>query len=134
MLEEEFPNYFVHRTRYPRSVYFAPSTRGQAGYLRLDLKGHKGEVDLSFKNISYQHLLDEVGHIPSLPGVLIENERSTAIRISGLDPFVISDGMSIIGTRVRAAYAAAHGLLSFAAAHRSRLDRLAVERDAHHGS
>ncbi|HTT84691.1 MAG TPA: hypothetical protein VMF67_14525, partial [Rhizomicrobium sp.] len=30
MLEREFPGFFVHKTLYPRSVYFAPETNGQA--------------------------------------------------------------------------------------------------------
>src|SRR4051794_40055824 len=75
MLEREFPGFFIHKTRYPRSVYFAPETPGQARYLRVDFKGHKGEVDLAFKNISELALKDQVSKMDDLPGQIVSNGK-----------------------------------------------------------
>ena len=125
MLDRDFPGFFVHRTRYPRSVFFAPETPGQGRYLRVDFKGHKGEVDLAFKNISATALGELVGKMDALPGLIVSNGRSSAMQIAGLQPFVISDGFEIIETKVRSAYQAAHTLLTFWQKNRSNFDVLA---------
>lgn len=124
MLEREFPRFFVHKTRYPRSVYFAPETPGQARYLRVDFKGHKGEVDLAFKNVPEAVLRVRASKMVGLPGRIVANGKSSAIQISDLEPFVIADGFDVINTRVRAAYQAAHDLLSFWARNRAEFDRV----------
>lgn len=129
MLDRDFPNFFVHKTRYPRSVYFAPETPGQARYLRVDFKGHKGEVDLAFKDISTAALSKCVSSLGDAPGKIVANGKSSAIQIAGLAAFVISDGFEIIDTKVRAAYEAAHILLTFWQRNQVRFDLLAsVER------
>ena len=125
MLDHEFPGFFVHKTRYPRSVYFAPETPGQARYLRVDFKGQKGEVDLAFKNIPADVLKRRVSKMEQLPGRIVANGKSCAIQISGLAPFVISDGFEIIETRVRAAYQAACTLLTFWQQNRVHFDAIA---------
>jgi hypothetical protein len=125
MLEREFPGFFLHKTRYPRSVYFAPETPGQAPYLRVDFKGHKGEVDLAFKNISAGALREHVSKMDDLPGQIVSNGKSTAIQIAGLETFVISDGFGIIETKVRAAYQAARDLLTFWEKNRASFNLLA---------
>lgn len=125
MLERDFPGFFIHKTRYPRSTYFAPETPGQARYLRIDFKGHKGEVDLAFKNISELALREQVSKMDDLPGQIVSNGKSTAIQIAGLDPFVISDGAGIIETKVREAYQATYVLLTFWQKHQSAFDLLA---------
>jgi hypothetical protein len=125
MLDREFPGFFVHKTRYLRSVYFAPETPGQGRYLRVDFKGHKGEVDLAFKNISGAILTQIASKLDDLPGQIVENGKSSAIQISGLAPFVISDGFEIIESKVRAAYEAAHILLAFWQRNRADFDMLA---------
>jgi hypothetical protein len=127
MLNREFPGFFVHKTRYPRSVYFAPETPGQARYLRLDFKGHKGEVDLAFKGISAATLRQQVSTMDGLPGQIVENGKSSAIQMAGLAPFVISDGFHIIQTKVYAAYKAAHTLLTFWQRNRAQFDALALQ-------
>jgi hypothetical protein len=125
MLEREFPSFFIHKTRYPRSVYFAPETPGQARYLRVDFKGHKGEVDLAFKNIPATALRQRTTQMENLPGQIVSNGKSSAIQVAGLEPFVISDGFGIIETKVRAAYQAAHALLTFWSTNRASFDALA---------
>jgi len=65
-------------------VYFAPATPGQGRYLRLDFKGHKGEVDLAFKNIPAAALSLQVSNMDGLPGQIVENGKSSAIQIVGL--------------------------------------------------
>ncbi len=125
MLDREFPGFFVHKTRYPRSVFFAPETPGQGRYLRVDLKGQKGEVELAFKKISAAALRELVAKMDELPGQIVSNGRSSAIQIAGLQPFVISEGFGIIETKVRSAYQAAHTLLTFWQKNRSNFDRLA---------
>jgi hypothetical protein len=127
MLDREFPGFFVHKTRYPRSVYFAPETSGQGRYLRVDFKGHKGQVDLAFKNISVAALTEYVSNMGELPGQIVSNGKSSAIQISGLEPFVISDGFAIIETKVRSAYEATHTLLTFWQRNRASFDRLLSE-------
>jgi hypothetical protein len=127
MLDREFPGFFIHQTRYPRSVYFAPETPGQGRYLRLDFKGHKGEVDLAFKNVSAPALSLQVSNMNGLPGQIVANGKSSAIQMAGLAPFVISDGFEVIQTRVRAAYEAAHILLTFWQRNRAQFDTLALQ-------
>ncbi len=125
MLEREFPAFFLHKTRYPRSVYFAPETTGQARYLRVDFKGHKGEVDLAFKNIPASALREQASRMDKIPGQIIANGKSSAIQIAGLEPFVISDGFGIIESKVRATYQAAHDLLTFWKGNQAGFDALA---------
>jgi hypothetical protein len=127
MLDLEFPGFFIHKTRYPRSVYFAPATAGQGSYLRLDFKGHKGEVDLAFKNIPFAALAKHVSNLDGLPGQIVANGKSSAIQIAGLAPFIIADGFEVIQTRVFAAYKAAHSLLSFWQRNRTQFDTLALK-------
>jgi hypothetical protein len=124
MLERGFPGFFLHKTRYPRSVYFAPEMRGQARYLRVDFKGQKGEVDLAFKNVPAEALTQQVSNMDDLPGRIVSNGKSSAIQIAGLEAFVISDGFEIIETKVHAAYQAAHDLLTFWKRHRASFDLL----------
>ncbi len=125
MLEREFPNYFLEpRTRYPRSVFFAPCTHGMASYLRVDFKGHKGEVDLAFKNVPVGKLEKACEKLP-VPGDIIENGQSTSIRIGDLESFRIADGYAIIDTHVFAAYTATKRLLDFWCENRLIFDELA---------
>lgn len=112
-VEIHFPGFFIHKTRYPRSVYFAPEMAGQGVYLRLDFKGHKGEVDLAFKNVLEDDLKSALTHASAYPGQVVSNGRSSALRIENLEPFVISEGIAVIETKVIAAYRAAHSLLTF---------------------
>lgn len=129
MLEREFPGFFLpSRTRYPRSVYFAPQMAQMGSYLRVDFKGHKGEVDLAFKNVPFDEMKVLLAEINEVPGRLVANGRSSALQISGLEPFVIADGTAIIETKVRAAYQAAYDLLSFWQKFRGQFDTLA-DRD-----
>jgi hypothetical protein len=121
-VDAAWPGYFHHRTRYPQSVYFAPATAGQAAYLRVDFKGHKGEVDLAFKGVEPARLVTALDGLPRAPGRLVANGRSSALRIDGLAPFVISDGLAVIAPRVLPAYAAARQLLEFWRLHRTRFD------------
>lgn len=123
-LEAELPGFFIHRTRYPQSVYFAPSMAGQAKYLRVDFKGHKGEVDLAFKDVDVGKLREVLSTLPPVPGNVIANGRSSAIQISGLEKFVISEGLAVIPTKVLPAYRAAHRLLAFWRDHRETFDRM----------
>lgn len=125
MLEREFPGFFLHKTRYPRSVYFAPETPGQATYLRVDFKGHKGEVDLAFKNIKVDDLGELLSQLKGVPGRLVRNDRSAAIQVAGLPAFVIADGKDIIDTKVLSSYQAAYNLLVFWKKNRDKFDVLA---------
>lgn len=99
MLEVEMHCFFVHGTKYRTEVFYAPSTAGQAKYLRVDFKGKKGEVDLAFKNVDVSLLREVLSALPQAPGAVIANGRSSAIRISGLEKFVIGEGMDVIPTR-----------------------------------
>jgi hypothetical protein len=129
-VDAAFPGYFRHRTRYPVSVYFAPSTPGQADYLRVDFKGHRGEVDLAFRDLDPALLAATVAAIGDAPGRVVANGRSAALRIDGLEPFVIADGVAVIATRVLPAYRATHRLLEYWSRHRKRFDALYRDRGA----
>lgn len=121
-LEVRFPGYFVHKTRYPDSVYFAPETHNfPRNLLRVDFKGHKGEVDLAFKNCNPEKLARVLKDLPDMPGNLVVNPKSSSIRISGLKRFVISDGLAVIDERVIPAYEATHRLIEFWKNHEARL-------------
>lgn len=109
-------------------VFFAPRISGMPNYLRIDFKGHLGEVDLVFKNLPVAVLTAHIALLDA-PGRPIENEKSSALRISGLTPFVIADGMDIIETHVHTAYAAAATLLNFWSGHRDVFDKLFMRID-----
>lgn len=127
-IEAEFPGYFRHRTRYPISVYFAPSTPGQADYLRVDFKGHKGEVDLAFRDVPAERLAALVADLGDAPGYVVANGRSAALRIDGLAPFLIADGQDVIASRVVPAYRATRRLLDYWSAHPAHFDALFRDR------
>jgi len=61
----------------------------------------------------------------NLPGQIVSNGKSSAIQVAVLEPFVISDGLGIIETKVRAAYQATHSLLIFWNRNRASFDALA---------
>jgi len=122
MLEDRFPGYFIHKTQYPVESFFAPTTHGlPAKLLRVDFKGHKGEVDLAFKNCNARNLAAILAGLPEVPGRLVENQKSAAIRIDGLPKFTIADGIAVIEDRVLPAYEATHALLEFWKRHEARL-------------
>lgn len=119
-LEEMFPGYFIHKTKYPASVYFAPATLGfPSKWLRVDFKGHKGEVDLAFKNCDPKRLSALLRDMPDCPGRMVINGKSAAIQISGLPKFVIADGLSIIESHVVPSYKATYDLIEFWKSHES---------------
>lgn len=129
MLDREFPGFFLRpHAQYPRSVYFAPRTFGMPDYLRIDLKGHMGEVDLVFKNLPVKTLTTGLAGLEA-PGRPIENSKSSALRITGLAPFRIADGYNIIETHVRTAYAAAATLLTFWSKHQDVFDKLVIRTE-----
>lgn len=113
-LEVRYPGYFQHSTRYPASVYFAPHTEGlPRSLLRVDFKGHKGEVDLALKTENVGEVVEMIALIPGLPGEVIKNKKSVSVRISDLPKFVISDGIAAIDDNVMPAYDAAYVLMEF---------------------
>lgn len=113
-LEERFPGYFIHKTRYPVSLHFAPGTHGfPIKLLRIDFKGDKGEVALAFKDCDPEKLARVLKDIPDVPGEMIVNSKSTSLRISGLPSFTIADGVSVIDEKVIPAYEATHRLIEF---------------------
>ena len=126
MLDNEFPGYFAPRpTRYMTEVYYAPkSMKFMPQYLRVDFKGHLGEVDLAFRNVDHDALRTAV-HGIEVPGRIVRNRKSTSIRIEGLQKFTISDGPAVVDTRVREAYAATQRLVEFWRQNMDRFDRVA---------
>lgn len=113
-LEDRYPGYFIHKTQYPASVYFAPESADfPRSLLRLDFKGHKGEVDLALKTNSVDEVYSILLQTPSLPGSVIKNRKSVSIRIDGLPKFVISDGIVAIEESVMPAYDAAYVLMEY---------------------
>ena len=129
MLDREFPGFFLPpRTQYPRSAFFAPRTSGMPDYLRVDLKGHLGEVDLVFKNLPVKTLTTGLVGLEA-PARPIENGKSSSLRITDLAPFRIADGYDIIETHVRTAYAAAATLLTYWSKHQDVFDRLIIRTE-----
>jgi len=121
MVEREFPAFFAPpRTRYMREMFFAPKTPDLASYLRVDCKPRRGEVDLAFKNVSLSTLHAVLEKVGAAPGPIVENGRSTAIRIAGLPP--ISFTTQPDGPEVRQCFAAVRELIDFWRAHRRTFD------------
>lgn len=128
MVRREFGDFFlIARRDFPKSTYINPKCPGMPSYLRVDLKGHLGHVDLSFRNVPLDALASAVADTEGPEFKLIENSKSSAVRIAGLQPFLVGDGLGIIESRVRSAYEAAFKLLGFWKANRDIFDRLASE-------
>jgi hypothetical protein len=123
MVRREFGNFFViERQRFPKTVFVNPKCSNMPSYLRLDLKGSQGEVDLAFKNFSKDVLSLLVFSIKPEDLDVVGNKKSAALQIGNLPKFQISDGLEIIQDRVRDSYRAAHKLLSFWRANRILFD------------
>ena len=126
MVAQEFDGYFTRpRTRYMREMFFAPRTPDLPSYLRVDCKLRRGEVDLAFKNVAYDTLHRALSELDTAPGSLVENAKSTALRITGLPNISFSTDPD--GKEVKAAFAAVKELLDFWRANRSVFDVLAAE-------
>jgi hypothetical protein len=124
MLDREFPSFFLpFRTQYPREVFFAPRTSDLANYLRIDLKGHKGEVDLAFKYGDHAAICAIVQETLGSTDPVVVNGRSVALRIP-VARFTIAEGTAIIPTKVRQAFQAARLLVLYWRQHRARFDAL----------
>lgn len=127
MLEHEFPGYFMPpRTRYMRDMFFAPRTHDLAKYLRVDCKLRLGEVDLAFKNMPFSSLRGILDDIKTMPGMLVENGKSTAIRITGLPQ--VSFTTRPDGPDVRRCFSAVQELIEFWRANRNTFDRAVAEQ------
>lgn len=128
MVRREFGDFFViNRRDFPKTTYINPKCAGMPYYLRVDLKGYLGHVDLSFKNVALDALASAVADAEGREFKLIENGKSSALRIDGLQPFLVGDGLGIVETRVREAYGAAFKLLGFWKTNRDMFDRVAFE-------
>ncbi|MBC6438250.1 MAG: hypothetical protein GDA52_08970 [Rhodobacteraceae bacterium] len=128
-LENRHPSYFVHRTQYPRSTYFAPGRTDQPNSIRVDFKGHRGEVDLAFKEWTRANLEVKLKDLPPPPGVVIGNppskqsKGSAALRISGMEKVLISDGFDVIDGPMMALYDATRSLLDYWSDHMRHLTK-----------
>jgi hypothetical protein len=126
MVQREFGDFFmIDRQRFPKTTYVNPKCPHMASYLRVDLKGSQGEVDLAFKKFPKSVLNSLVSSIMPEGVELIENKGSSALRIGNLHRFQVSDGLEIIEEHVLAAYQAAYKLLSFWRVHRALFDEAA---------
>ncbi len=126
MVAHEFDGYFAPpRTRYMREMFFAPRTPDLPSYLRVDCKLRRGEVDLAFKNIAHDALHRALKELDAAPGRLVENAKSTALRITGLPSVSFSTDPE--GGEVKAAFAAVKELIDFWRCNRSVFDALAAE-------
>ena len=125
MLNREFGGFFVvDRKNFPKQTWIAPRMQNMPDHLRVDLKGHLGEVDLAFKDVDFEAFRAAVDSLPRCQFILVKNSKSSALRISGLEPFTISDGIDVVSTRVRAAFEAAKTLLMFWQEHRAVFDAI----------
>jgi hypothetical protein len=97
-----------------------------AEYLRVDLKGQRGEVDLAFKGIPFSKFESVARPLCGERFFLVENGKSSALRIAGLGSFSVTDGTDVIGDRVKIAYEAAKTLLLFWQENRAAFDALAA--------
>lgn len=123
MVRTEFGDFFlIERQRFPKTVYVNPKCANMPSYLRLDLKGSQGKVDLAFKNLSLDVLSSLVSTIKPDNAYVVKYNKSAALQISNLPKFQISDGLDIIQDRVRTSYQAAHKLLSFWRANKKLFD------------
>jgi hypothetical protein len=127
MLEREFATFFVaDRKRLPKNTYVNPKCAGMPKYLRLDLKGNQGKVELNFSNCSQQKLHEVVSSLKNSRFQVVQYPKGASIQISNLVPYQISDGIEVIETSVRSSYQTAKDLLTFWQTNRAIFDRMMV--------
>jgi hypothetical protein len=126
MVQREFGEKFVvERNSFPRQTWINPRWPDMPSYLRLDLKGSYGEVDLAFRNFPFYSFSQAVRPLCG-PGMqLVEHGKSSAIRIGGLQKFNVHDDLSFIDSCARPAYASALKLIEFWRTHRVLFDDMA---------
>jgi hypothetical protein len=129
MVKQNFGDLF-HPQKPRKTTYVNPHFSDKPSYLRLDLKGNQGKVALAFIGFSEEQLsyLAADNNKPENVEVIKDARwKDPVLQIGKLDKFDVNDGMEVIGTRVRAAYQAAHGLVSFWKANRPSFDHVAAE-------
>jgi len=123
MLSREFGDFFItSRKTIPRTTYVNARCAGMAPYLRLDLKGSQGQVELCFNNCTKQKLEYLTQKIKPENVRVVEYPKAAALQISGMDKYLISDGLEVIDTRVRTSYQAGKDLLLFWQSNRQLFD------------
>jgi hypothetical protein len=99
-------------------------------YLRLDLKGNQGKVELNFKDCSQQQLLDLVASTNASCFQAVQYPKGASLQVSGLVPYQISDGIEAVDTSVRSSYQVAKDLLTFWQTNRTMFDGAMAPKNA----
>ncbi|MGY3695088.1 hypothetical protein ACVIGA_005168 [Bradyrhizobium sp. USDA 3240] len=96
MVDREFPGYFaLDRRRLPKTTFIAANCVDSPKYLRVDLKGHMGEVDLALKNGGVAGALVTFLEAQKPEGSRVAfNKGSIVLRISQLPKFEVADGFA----------------------------------------
>lgn len=123
-VEDRYPNFFdLKRKKLSRDTFIAANCLNSPKYLRVDLKGHKGEVDLAFTGEKNGALIAFLfAEKPAGSEVAFHNQ-STVLRIKGLPKFLVSDGVAQISELAMPCFDAAHALLKFWMANRAVIER-----------
>lgn len=125
LLDERYPGYFVINPKsYPKTTYIAAPAVGAPSYFRLDLKGTKGEVDISFRTRDAPRLVAFLEDRKPPTSRLVFNKVSIALQIADLPPFFVGDGIDIAGEKAMQSYGAAHLLTEFWRENRTFFDEL----------
>jgi PD-(D/E)XK nuclease superfamily len=90
--------------------------------VRVFLKGSSGFADLTFNRVDLHTLSRAVSTLSPL-GTLHKTSKSAAIRLT-FTPFAVVDGISVVDTKVRAAFERCHELIRYYREHRAVLERL----------
>lgn len=114
MLGREFGGFFVNdRKRLPKNMYVNPKCAGMPKYLRLDLKGDQGRVELNFAGCDQYSLREAMRALGTSKYLVVQYAKGASLQISDLTPYQISDGLGVIETSVRSSYRAAKDILTF---------------------
>jgi hypothetical protein len=118
------------RPQVPRkTTYVNPRSAEQASYLRVDLKGDRGDVALSFSNFSEDQLRSFLTTHPDVKGIEVVKKntwKDPVLQISNLKKFEISDDLTIAKDNILAAYDAAYRLLKLWKENKAYFDNAAA--------
>jgi hypothetical protein len=123
-VESRYPEFFdLKRKKLSRDTFIAANSLNSPKYLRVDLKGSKGEVDIAFTGEKNSDLIAFLYAEKPVGSSVAYNENSVVLRIKGLPKFLVSDGVEKIGELAMPCFDAAHVLLRFWMANRAVFER-----------
>lgn len=129
LAEEEHKGVFAFKlNNYPKTAFIAANPPNAPKYLRLDLKGGMGEIDITFTNMQPGRLITLLEERKPGHTKLAFNKGSIALRVDRLKRFRVADGFERSRAAMLEALNVADGLVKFWSSNRADIDRLTVEK------